>query len=189
MKLFLVIATTLLFAVGAPPKKVEKPAKTILIIRHAKSDKSNPNWVDFERPLNDRGRRDAPKMGKRLVKKNFGVDLIVSSPSNRTTETAQLIANEIGYDTANIVWNRGIYRCSSSRLIEIINALPDDHDTIMIIGHNPASTYCSNYFQKDTVIDKVPTCGMVSITFQVDSWKKAGPKNGEFNFFDYPKKQ
>ena len=80
--------------------------KTLYIIRHAKSDWNNPGLRDFERPLNKRGLRDAPFMGKKLVDLNVAPELIVCSPANRTTETVKLIGNEIGYPIDNVLFNK-----------------------------------------------------------------------------------
>ncbi|MCC6685100.1 MAG: histidine phosphatase family protein, partial [Bacteroidia bacterium] len=80
--------------------------KQLVLVRHAKSDWANPELKDFDRPLNERGKQNAPEMGKRLASKKWPVDLIVSSPAKRALKTARLLAKEIHYATDDIDQNR-----------------------------------------------------------------------------------
>ncbi len=161
--------------------------KILYLLRHAKSDKSNPSLKDFDRPLNKRGYSDSPMMGKVLAGKGVKPDLIIASPSRRTRETILPIAEAIGYDTSKIVWNRSLYRCSHSQYIQEIHKINDKYRLVMIVGHNAATTTVSNVLQKDSVIDNVSTCGIVAIDLKNIRWKEVGSASGEFVFFDRPK--
>src|SRR5438034_8146614 len=91
--------------------------KTLFLIRHAKSSRDDPALADKDRPLNDRGKRDAPKMGKRLAKRNVAPDLILSSPATRALKTAQIIAKKLDYKRKNILVNDRLYAVEASELL------------------------------------------------------------------------
>jgi phosphohistidine phosphatase len=166
---------------------VEEPGHKLYILRHAKSDKSDPSLKDFDRPLNKRGFMDAPLMGAVLATKNVKIDLIVASPSKRTHQTIIPIALAIGYDTNDIVWNKKIYRCSFSGYMEEVEKISDKNYNVMIVGHNGATTGVANMLQKDSLIANVSTAGVVAINFGSTSWKEVRQKKGKLIFFDVPK--
>src|ERR1700752_5046969 len=91
--------------------------KTLFLVRHAKSSRDDPSLPDRERPLDDRGLQDAPKMGKRLRKRAVEPDLLVSSPALRALTTAQLMADEIGYQRKAIVVDERLYASSPDDLL------------------------------------------------------------------------
>ena len=158
--------------------------KIITFIRHAKSSWENLKLMDIERPLNNRGNRDAPFMGQKLKKHNINVDYIISSPSERTYQTIKMICNEIDYDFNKVIFDRSIYDCN---MLDIVKNISEQYQNIVVVGHNPDITYISNLLQKDVFIENVPTCGIISIRFEIDLWKDI-EIGGKLNFFDYPKK-
>src|SRR5437016_2264034 len=97
--------------------------KTLFLVRHAKSDKDDPTLADRDRPLADRGEKEAPKMGKRLAKRGAQPDLLVSSPALRALSTAQLIADEIGCKRRNIGVDERLYASTANGLLEVIRTL------------------------------------------------------------------
>ncbi len=141
--------------------------KKLYIIRHGKSD-WHQNKTDFERPLNKRGQRDAPNMGKYLKKHHNTPNLIVSSPANRAISTARLIANEVDYPLENIVEAPSIYEAPLSNILEIIHRLPNDKDVVYLFGHNPGLSMLSSYLTDENV--NMTTCNVVIVTPQVDEW-------------------
>ncbi len=145
--------------------------KQLYIIRHAKSDWSTLGQLDFERPLNPRGLRDAPLMAQFLKKLNIKPDLMVSSPANRALTTAQLFAKEYEIDTSSILAIPAIYECSLSDLYEAIHGLPDSAETIFLFAHNPSLTYFANEFTEDYILN-IPTCGVVKINAVAPSWQR-----------------
>ena len=114
--------------------------KTIYLVRHAKSSWKYPNLDDFERPLNKRGRKNAPFMGSILKKLKVAPDLILSSPANRASMTARIIANKISYPLEKICFSESIYQFSANALIDAIKHLDDVVNKAMLVGHNPALT-------------------------------------------------
>src|ERR1700687_471476 len=114
--------------------------KTLFLIRHAKSSWGDTALPDKDRPLDDRGRQDAPKMGKRLAKRDVKPDLVVSSPALRALTTAQLIAEAAGYKRKDIVVDDRLYASNSDDLLAVIRELDKKLDCVMLVGHNPEFT-------------------------------------------------
>jgi phosphohistidine phosphatase len=162
--------------------------KTLILIRHAKSSWDNTALSDFERPLSDRGYRDAPRMAKRLKEKDLAPNLLLASPANRALTTAKIIAEGIDYPVENIQTNRSIYHAGEDELLSIVQHLPDSTDVVMLFGHNPGFTDFANSLTNSR-IDNIPTCGIFSCQFDADSWQDVNWGNGKVLFFDFPKKE
>lgn len=160
--------------------------KTLYLIRHAKSSWSNPDLSDFDRPLNDRGRRDAPRMGKRLKEKAIAPDLMLSSPANRAITTCREIASVLGYDESRIKTDKRIYHASEEELINILSELQDTQKTVMLFGHNPGFTNFANALLSEHIMN-IPTCGVVAGKLNIQSWKEINNGCGKLVFFDFPK--
>jgi phosphohistidine phosphatase len=160
--------------------------RTIYLVRHAKSCWDDARLKDIDRPLNKRGLRDAPDMGKRLHEKGIQVQLIFSSPAKRAYHTASIIAGEIQFDPRKIIHHEEIYEATTKDLLNIIQAFDDSMKSVMLVGHNPGFTALANYLTKE-YFDNVPTCGIVAISFS-SSWNQIGRNSGKLIFFDYPKK-
>ena len=161
--------------------------KTIYLVRHAKSSWKYPNLDDFERPLNKRGRKNAPFMGAILKKLKVAPDLIISSPANRASMTARIIADKISYPLEKIRYSEDIYEFSANALIDVIEHLDDGIDKAMLVGHNPALTDLANYIG-DTPISNIPTVGVFCANLDIPSWDKISDGCGKFKFFEFPKK-
>jgi phosphohistidine phosphatase len=160
--------------------------KTLYLVRHAKSDWSDASLDDFDRPLNKRGRNNAPLMGRVLREKGVNPDLIVSSPALRAITTAQVLAREIGYAQEKIVTNQQIYEASVKTLTKVISKQSASKETLMLVGHNPGLTAFANHVS-DFNADNVPTTGVVCIQFAMDDWKNLESTTGKLVFFHYPK--
>ncbi len=159
--------------------------KTLYLVRHAKSSWKNPAFSDIERPLNKRGKRDAPLMGNKLKERGIIPGLIVTSPAIRARITAKNIAVEIGFPEKEILINENIYESLSGELINVIHNFDNKYNSIMMFGHNPGFTMLNNYLT-DHYIDNIPTCGVVGIHFN-SSWKSVQSGSGKSLFFIYPK--
>lgn len=159
--------------------------KKLYLIRHAKSDWSNPKLDDFDRPLNKRGKHDAPFMGEILHNKVARPDLIISSPAYRARQTTLEIANKINYHN-EIVFNEYIYEANLKTLIDITTYIENNYNTVFLIGHNPSLNLLANYFVN---FDKnIPTSGILEIEFDCNSFQDINNKNANLISFDYPKK-
>jgi phosphohistidine phosphatase len=162
--------------------------KKLYLIRHAKSSWEDSSLDDIDRPLNNRGKNNAPEMGERLRKQGILPDLLISSPAKRALSTAKKIANKIGYSKNEILIDENLYHGSDDMLIEIVKQLPDTAESVMLFGHNPGFTYFANQLC-DINIYNIPTAGIVAIDFQIDKWQDSGLGMGDLVFFDYPKKK
>jgi phosphohistidine phosphatase len=161
--------------------------KTLILVRHAKSSWEEKNSTDYERTLSNRGKKDAPFMAGILKDKNVKIDLILSSPAIRALTTAKIFAKELGISEKEIVADKNIYEAGRKDLLKILLETDDSVDHLMLFGHNPGLTYLSNYLCNFET-DNIPTCGIVCMQLDFDSWKYLGNKTCSLKFFEYPKK-
>ncbi len=161
--------------------------KTLYLMRHAKSSWSFDELSDQERPLNDRGRDDAPRMGQALAKRRIVPDLLVSSPAVRAMSTAVLVARELKYPSATIVVEPAIYQADMDELLAVIRALPDTAAAVLLTGHNPTITDVANYLSPSPLSGEMPTAAVICLRFQAGQWTDIAPANAEFYFYDSPK--
>jgi len=162
--------------------------KTLFIIRHAKSSWDASNIDDFERPLNDRGKHDAPRMGKRLKEKDIKPTLLLSSPAKRALSTAKRIAKVLKYPKDDIKTDRRLYHADEETMLTIVRELKEKQDVVMIFSHNPGLTeFVNSLMDGELDIDNVPTCGVVAFKLDLETWKDVDWGKGKLLFFDYPK--
>ena len=159
--------------------------KTLFLIRHAKSSWDDPALADKDRPLNDRGKRDAPKVGERLAKAGAKPDLILSSPAKRALTTAKIIARKLGYKRKNIVVDDRLYAVESEVLLDVIRRLDDEADCVMLFGHDPELTELAH--RLSSKISHLPTCAVAEFTFDVKSWKRIGEVSPSTVAVGYPR--
>ncbi len=162
--------------------------KTLYLLRHAKSSWDDPDVDDFSRPLNERGEKDAPRMGKRLKERNIVLDLIYSSSALRALTTAKIVAGTMNYPEASIHADRSLYHADELQLWKYVRHFAEPSNNVMIVGHNPGLTLFANEAMDDS-IDDIPTCGLLAIEFNVDEWKDVRKGAGKTGFFDFPKNQ
>jgi len=161
-------------------------AKTLVLIRHAKSDWGDLMLSDFERPLNHRGEINAPEMAKRLVKRELFPQQFISSPALRAITTAKYFAKELHINPSDIIQKPEIYDALTQSLLSVVNNLDENSDFTALFGHNPALTSLVNYLCNKAIFN-IPTCGMALIKFPFDQWKMLSSGTGELVFFDFPK--
>lgn len=159
--------------------------KTLYLIRHAKSSWKDLTLDDFDRPLNKRGKRDAPFMGELLYDNEIKPDIIISSPAKRAKDTAKIIAQKVGYEK-EILFDERIYEFNLITLVRIIKEINNENDTAFIFGHNPIlNIFMEEFCEFD---ENIPTCGVLKVSFECNEWEKITPQNCEFLEFEYPKK-
>ncbi|MRR57350.1 MAG: histidine phosphatase family protein [Deltaproteobacteria bacterium] len=161
--------------------------KELTLVRHAKSSWKDRDLADFDRPLNARGKSDAPLMGRRLAARGRRPDLVLSSPAKRALATLKKIAQEVGFSERDIVTDSRAYEAGAHELLSLVRGIDDAHHDVLLCGHNPGLTDFSNLIT-NRIIDNIPTCGVVSIRFPFDSWREVRPGSGEVLYFDYPKR-
>jgi phosphohistidine phosphatase len=160
--------------------------KTLFLVRHAKSSRDDPSLPDRDRPLDRRGNQDAPKMGKRLAKRDLKPDLLVSSPALRALTTAQLIADEVGYKRKDIVVDDRLYASSPDDLLAVIRALDKKLDCVMLFGHNPEFTDLAHRLSSE-IID-MPAGAVAEFDFDTKAWSDVGAVEPAKAVLDCPKK-
>lgn len=169
--------------------------KTVLILRHAKSDWGNPGQADFERPLAKRGLEDAPRMGQVLARFGYVPDKILASPAQRAKQTAHLAAEACGYRKA-IQWEESFYGGGSEDLVAALKQLPASVERTLLIGHNPTleetvAVLCNSQAAGERWTDgwaiKIPTAGLVCINFEITDWQELEPGEGILQWFVIPK--
>lgn len=162
--------------------------KTLLLIRHAKSSWDNISQSDFERPLNERGKTDAPKMAARLIKKNIKIDVFISSPAKRAKKTAEYFIKEFKRNPDEISFVSALYDEGIKDFEEAIKNIDDKHASAAIFSHNPGITVFANLLIENANIDNMPTSSVFAVTADVKKWKDFSGAKKIFLFFDYPKK-
>ena len=160
--------------------------KTLTLVRHAKSSWKDGDLSDRERPLNERGERDAPLMGKRIVAAGIRPSLIIASPAVRAWTTAKIIAEEIGYPREFLQREKTLYLASLDHILDILVAQDADFNNVMLVGHNPGMTTFANYLSPG-VTDNLPTAGVVSVGFEQEDWNLYAAPKTELLAYDYPK--
>jgi len=157
--------------------------KQLFLIRHAKSDWTNPELKDTERFLNERGYSNANMMAAKF---KYTPDLIISSPAIRAMSTALIFARNLNYNANNICMKQELYETSVNDYLAVINAIDNSYNTVLLFAHNPTISDVAQYLTQALPME-MPTCGMAGISFEVNDWKKA--KEGNLFLFDYPKKE
>ncbi|MFV1994961.1 MAG: histidine phosphatase family protein [Verrucomicrobiales bacterium] len=145
--------------------------KLLTLIRHAKSSWNYSGLDDHDRPLNTRGEEAAPRMGLTLAERgDFAPDLILTSTALRTSTTAGLIAEAVGYDPGEIVREPAIYLASLPTLIAIIRALDEGHQHVVLCGHNPGFEDLVNHFLRNDTTERMPTCAVARLRLDLEHW-------------------
>ncbi len=161
--------------------------KQLLLCRHAKSSWKNIELADIHRPLNKRGKRNAPVMGQRIAARGMVPELILSSPAKRARKTAVRLCRGMLASPKLIRIDDAIYDTDVAGLLKVINLLDDRHRRVMLIGHNFELTSLANRLSTVEIYN-IPTCGIVACSFAVPSWQQVRPGKAKLLFFDYPKK-
>src|SRR6201996_2478121 len=160
--------------------------KTLLIIRHAKSSWDSAEISDIDRPLNDRGKRDAPAMAQRLIKTGVTIDRLISSPAKRPRQTAELFPSAFGKKEKDILFIPELYHAGVPVFKQVLSGL-DDHDgSVAIFSHNPGITALANILS-DIRLDNMPTCAVFAAKSPADHWRDFLTAGSQFWFLDYPK--
>ena len=161
--------------------------KSLYIIRHAKSSWGDFTQPDFERPLNERGKKDAPVMAGRLLDAGIKIDRFISSPAKRAHKTCKLFVEAYKREEDDIKLVAELYHASSPIFYEVVSSIPDKYNSAAIFSHNPGITDFVNSFDLNVNIDNMPTCSIFGLRISADSWKDFAGSKKEYLFFQYPK--
>jgi len=158
--------------------------KTLCILRHAKSSWENAELPDFDRPLNERGRRAAPLMGDLMKTTGFQPDVILSSSAKRARETAALVKEAADF-RSDIQFDERIYEASPARLLEIVAAQNENIESILLIGHNPGLEGLLRFLTGES--QPMPTAALAVIDLETDRWSELSPASGNLRVLIRPK--
>ena len=162
--------------------------RQLTLLRHAKSSWDDAKLKDRNRPLNERGERDAPLMGKRLHARGARPTLILTSPAVRARQTAQIVAREIGYPQEFLQREEDLYLASPDEIVAVIARQDSSFKDVIVCGHNPGLTDLANQLT-GAGIDNVPTTGVVVIALNLSNWADLNGAQGELLLFDYPRRE
>ncbi len=162
-----------------------KKEKLLFIVRHGKSSWDQTSLSDIDRPLKDRGVKDAYDMANRILKKGIHPDSILSSPALRALHTSIIFSRVLDFPVNEIIINQDLYLSEPDRILTIINETNNSINSLMVFGHNPALTELVNYLS-ELDIDNLPTAGLVMLRFQSDNWKGISKKCQILEYIDFP---
>ena len=160
--------------------------KSLLIVRHAKSSWDSPTLRDFDRPLNERGLKDAPLMAQRKLDRKIHIDAFASSTANRALATALFFAKAFHQKEKEIIRIPKLYHAMPETFSEVIAEFNNYWNTVAIFSHNPGITDFANKLHVAR-IDNMPTCGVLGVHFMCYKWEDAMQAEKHFWLFDYPK--
>jgi phosphohistidine phosphatase len=165
---------------------MDRPMKTLTILRHGKSSWDDDKLPDYERPLSPRGEKNAPLMAERLTEAGIRPSLIMSSPAVRAWSTARLVAKAISYPVEFLQRDDRLYLAGVDKLLDVMAEQDAAFNNIVLVGHNPGLTEFANFLLPD-VTDDIPTCGLVALNIETEDWDLRGRKTAELLLYDYPK--
>ena len=160
--------------------------KTLILVRHAKSSWDEVGMDDSERPLNERSKKEAPQMARRLKDKDIKIDILISSPAKRAHKTAKYFAEEYELSKKEIEITNKLYGASVTAFLEVISAIDDKHKTAIIFSHNPGITEFANTLTS-VHIDNMHTSSIFAVQANASKWADFFKSEKSFLFFDYPK--
>jgi phosphohistidine phosphatase len=159
--------------------------RLIYAIRHAEAFEKEPHQADWARELTPKGKEDAEKAGRFLLKENAKIDLLITSHATRTHTTAKIIAECISYPIQEIVLNTTIYRSTAKDLLNIVLGTADKYSSIAMVGHNPTISAFANLLSKEN-IDGFSTCTVAAFYFQLEKWSGLTVESGRVKFIHSP---
>ncbi len=152
--------------------------KNLFLVRHAESAEAVAGIKDIERELTAKGYRDAPRLGRYLFDQSIHPDAILSSTAQRARATAELMAEQLKFETYKIEFSDELYNASVRTLLRMINEANNDWKSIILVAHNPAISYLAEYLTSSD-IGNISPAGLVSLSFEVDDWNEVSEGTGK----------
>ena len=162
--------------------------KVLYLLRHAKSSWAEPGLPDRERPLNPRGRKNAPGMARRLCVKGVRLDQAIASPAQRAWETLCFFTKSLEVPKTKVRVEEALYDATVEVWLRLIRQLDESWQTVMMVGHNPAITDLAHFLGRTDILN-VPTCGILECCFHGEYWGSLEEETNRLTInFDYPKR-
>jgi phosphohistidine phosphatase len=161
--------------------------KHLILLRHAKSSWKNSTLDDADRPLAERGERDAPRMGERLKGRGVRPTLLLTSPARRALRTAEIVGSTLGLGHEQTRTVPELYLATPDEIRGVVATQDNLHDCVIVVGHNPGLTELVNDLLPGLALDNLPTAGVVGVDLAATTWRAAARMRGRLSFLDYPK--
>lgn len=176
----------LILKFAAYNSKIIHMIKQILFVRHAKTEIQEFGQLDFDRKLKPRGHNDTKIMSKVLQDLNIKPDKIYSSPAKRTTQTTEILTQNLDISTNQVIFEETIYEAGLGDLLHIINNFDNHNKLNFMVGHNPSITYIADWLANSNM-GFMPTCGMALVEFNLENWEEVSQNTGSLIWFKTPK--
>jgi phosphohistidine phosphatase len=150
--------------------------KTLFLLRHAKSSWRDAGLPDFERPLNERGRRAAPRIGKYMRRQKMQPQLILCSPAERARQTIALVSAAAAFK-AELRFDERIYEATVARLISVLSQIDEKAGTALVVGHNPGMEELLQSLTSE--VRHMPTAALAHIALNIERWADIGEQSGD----------
>ena len=167
--------------------RTTKHMKKLIVVRHAKSSWADLGQKDFDRPLNDRGNNDAPRMAQKLIAEGVKIDAFVSSSAKRARQTCEAFAKEYGRDKDEIIYFDRLYHAPSQVYHDVVSEMNNNRETIAIFGHNTGISDFVNTLHKNDLGFELPTCAIFAVKADIGKWEDFKKADKKLLFFKYPK--
>lgn len=159
--------------------------RNLILVRHAEATQGGAGAKDIERELTAKGHRDAPRIGRYFYENQILPDMILCSTAQRAQSTAELMAEQLKYELSQLSYVEELYNASVRTLLSTVNQADDTWNTLLLVGHNPAISYLSEYLSGEAIGSMEPG-GYVQMEFEVDSWKEVSQDSGKFIIYQTP---
>lgn len=160
----------------------------LTLVRHAKTEPGRSDQEDWDRPLEARGRRDAPEMARRMRRSGLKPDKVLSSPAIRALATATIMARELGVAAQKIQQDERLYLAAAKDILAIVKELGGRAKHLMLVGHNPGITDFADRISSERSIDNMPTGAVYTLQFEIEEWSELEWSSGIDAELDYPKR-
>lgn len=161
--------------------------KRLFLLRHAKAGFDLTGQADADRVLTHAGKQDVVKLAYKIKGRSERIDLAYTSQAMRTRQTLEILLDICSDCFGRTEVVPGLYQASESTVLELITALPEQFERVMLVGHNPAMTQLSNLLAADLRLDHLPPCGLMVLDFEVRHWREVSVGRGKVSWFDFPK--
>jgi len=144
--------------------------KRLTLVRHAHAKVQNPPVTDFERPLSRRGKSEAKATALQLLEQKLIPDLLLASPSKRTSQTAAILVRELHIPERHLRHDEVLYLATAEALLEVVRATGPRIEHLMLVGHNPGVSVLANALAPEAALGELATAAACTMEFEVTSW-------------------
>lgn len=159
--------------------------KTLYLLRHAKSTRKHGDLKDFARPLNSNGVKEIIEVSAFAKARKVKPDLLLCSPSIRTYSTAVIFCTQLGLDSDKLILNPELYDCTAQQILNVLQNVQNKNKSVLVTGHNPSMSDVLHRLTNEAYTE-MDTGTLVSVSFEIDSWKEITKVKGKINYSIVP---